>query len=144
MAVKTRSTRQKRLILSILEQAAAPLTPAEIYRAAREKQPTLAKSTVYRNLVMMQERGEVVRGQLENGESFYSSSEGHPHRHYMICRDCNRMQDLPECPLAHLEQEIADTADFVVTDHVVQIYGYCRECAQKHNRRRRLSPEKPT
>ena len=63
MAVKTRSTRQKRLILSILERAAAPLTPAEIYRAAREKQPTLAKSTVYRNLVVMQERGEVVRGQ---------------------------------------------------------------------------------
>ena len=35
MAVKTRSTRQKRLILSILEQSAGPLTPAEIYRMAK-------------------------------------------------------------------------------------------------------------
>lgn len=144
MAAKTRSTRQKRLILSILEQAAAPLTPAEIYRLAREKQPTLAKSTVYRNLELMQERGEVVRGQLENGESFYGPSGGHPHRHYMICRDCNRMQDLPECPLARLEQEIADTVDFVVTDHVVQIYGYCRDCARKHGRLLQPLPEKPT
>ena len=50
MAVKTRSTRQKRLILSILEQSAGPLTPAEIYRMARKEQPNLAISTVYRNL----------------------------------------------------------------------------------------------
>ena len=48
MAVKTRSTRQKRLILSILEQSAGPLTPAEIYRMARKEQPNLAISTVYR------------------------------------------------------------------------------------------------
>ncbi len=143
MAAKIRSTRQKRLILSLLEQAAAPLTAAELYRAAREKQPTLAKSTIYRNLMAMQERGEVIREPMENGEIFYSSSHGHPHRHYMICRDCNRMQDLPECPLDHLEQEIAETADFVVTDHVVQIYGYCRECAPKHDPRRRPS-KKPT
>ncbi len=144
MAVKTRSTRQKRLILSILEQSAGPLTPAEIYRMARKEQPNLAISTVYRNLEMMQERGEVVRGQLENGESFYSPSGEHPHRHYMICRDCNRMQDLPECPLARLEQEIADTAGFVVTDHVVQIYGYCRDCAEKHASPLPPSPEKST
>ena len=111
---------------------------------ARKEQPNLAISTVYRNLEMMQERGEVVRGQLENGESFYSPSGEHPHRHYMICRDCNRMQDLPECPLARLEQEIADTAGFVVTDHVVQIYGYCRDCAEKHASPLPPSPEKST
>ena len=143
MAVKTRSTRQKRLILSILEQSAGPLTPAEIYRMARKEQPNLAISTVYRNLEMMQERGEVVRGQLENGESFYSPSGEHPHRHYMICRDCNRMQDLPECPLARLEQEIADTAGFVVTDHG------CRSMATAGTARKSMplpppSPEKST
>ena len=135
VAGKTRLTKQKQLILSILEQAGEPLTPAEIYRRASKIQPALAKSTVYRNLEAMQERGEAVRGQLENGESFYSAAGDHPHRHYMICRDCNRMQDLPECPLAHLEQEIAGAADFVVTDHVVQVYGYCRDCAKKHIRK---------
>ena len=131
---KNRTTKQKRLIMNILLQAAAPLTPSEIYELARVKQSTLAKSTVYRNLEAMQERGEVVRGILESGESFYAVAGGHAHRHYMICKDCNRMQDLPECPLEKLEQEIADRADFFITDHVVQIYGYCRECAKKHSR----------
>ena len=36
--------------------------------------------------------------------------------------------------LAHLEQEIAGAADFVVTDHVVQVYGYCRDCAAKRRK----------
>ena len=131
---KTRTTKQKQLIMEILQRAAAPLTPSEIYERARTRQPTLAKSTVYRNLEAMQERGEVVRGVLENGESFFAAAGGHAHRHYMICKDCNKMQDLPECPLEHLQQEIADAADFLVTDHVVQIYGYCRDCAKKHAR----------
>lgn len=131
---KTRTTKQKQLIMDILRRAATPLTPLEIYERARSEQPALAKSTVYRNLEAMQERGEAVREILESGESVYAAAGGHAHRHYMICKDCNRMQNLPECPLEKLEREIADTSDFIVTDHVVQIYGYCRECAKKHSR----------
>ena len=128
---KTRNTRQKRLILSLLEEARGPLTAGEIYARAAERQPGIAKSTVYRNLEGMQERGEVVRGRLENGESFYGAADGRGHRHYMICRGCNRMLDLPACPLASMEREIEETAGFSVTDHVIQIYGYCAECRRR-------------
>lgn len=132
MLEKTRFTKQKQLIMGILRQADSPLTPSEIYEQARAQQPSIAKSTVYRNLESMQERGEVVRGILENGESFFAAAGEHAHRHYMICKDCNKMQDLPECPVEKLEKEIAEAGDFLVTDHVVQIYGYCRDCAKKH------------
>lgn len=127
----TRNTRQKQLILSILEEAPGPLTAGEIYARGVEVQPRLAKSTVYRHLDAMAARGELVRGLLETGESFYAPAAGHPHRHYMICRGCNAMVDLPECPLASRETAYAQAAGFVVTGHVVQLYGYCRDCARK-------------
>ncbi len=41
------------------------------------------------------------------------------------------MMDLPECPLGDLERRLAQTEGFTVTDHVVQLYGYCRTCAEK-------------
>lgn len=127
----TRNTRQKQLILSILTDAREPLTAGDIYARGVLVQPRLAKSTVYRNLDAMAARGELIRGLLENGESFYTPAQGHAHRHYMICRGCNAMLDLPECPLASREETYAKEAGFFVTGHVVQLYGYCRDCARK-------------
>lgn len=126
---KTRHTRQKGLILDVL-RAEAPLTATQLYERAAARCQTLAKSTVYRNLETMAQRGEVCRGFLENGESFYSLADAE-HHHYMICRDCNRMQDLPACPMEAIGS-ITEGVGFVATDHVVQVYGYCRDCARKH------------
>ena len=126
---KTRSTRQKQLILDILRRTDAPMTATVLYREALLQSPSLAKSTVYRNLEAMAQRGEVERGLLETGESFYRIGE-HGHHHYMICRTCNRMQDLPVCPVADLERLATDTG-FIPTEHVVQVYGYCRDCAKQ-------------
>ncbi len=126
---KTRCTKQRQLLLDIL-RAQAPLTATQLYRRALERCPTLAKSTVYRNLEMMVSRGELCRGFLENGESFFSLA-GDEHRHYMICRACNRMQDLPTCPMEALEH-ITEGSGFVPVNHVVQVYGYCEDCAPKH------------
>ncbi len=107
------------------------MTAMALYRKAAEKEPTLAKSTVYRNLEAMAGRGEVERGLLENGEAFYRLGN-HGHHHYMICRACNRMQDLPACPMAQLEQ-LATDSGFVPTEHIVQVYGYCKDCAARRN-----------
>ena len=132
---KTRTTRQKQLIMSVLREAAVPLTAGEIYARCVQRQPTLAKSTVYRNLEAMQGRGEVSAGLLENGERLYAAAEPHAHKHYMICKDCNARLDLPACPMDALEKEIARRDGFTVTDHVIQLYGYCRECAVKRRRK---------
>lgn len=132
---KTRITRQKQLILTILQETAEPLTAGDIFARAQHLQPTLAKSTVYRNLEAMQERGEVTKERLENGETFFLLSGNHNHRHYMICKDCNAMLDLPSCPMEKLEKEIAGTEGFQVTEHVIQLYGYCRTCAEKRRQK---------
>lgn len=127
-----RLTRQKQVILDILRTADAPLTAQEVHARAAEVLPTIAKSTVYRNLDAMRARGEVTMGLLENGESYYEA--GGAHKHYMVCKDCHARVDLPHCPLAHLQQESAAAAGFTITDHVIQLYGYCRDCAARHEK----------
>lgn len=124
-----RNTRQKQLIVSVLRTAGRPLTAGEIYELAKEQQPDIAKSTIYRNVDAMFHRGELTHGLLQNGESFYGLAQiGHEHEHYLICKSCNRMVNLPECPLSEMERQIAQSADFLVTDHTLQIYGYCSRC----------------
>ena len=128
---RTRTTKQKQLIMAVLRASPVPLTAGEIYARAAAEQHNLAKSTVYRNLEVLRERGEVCHGLLENGESLYEAARPHEHKHYMICKACNALVDLPECPLHAMEEEIADTSGFQVTEHVVQLYGYCRDCQRK-------------
>lgn len=132
-AEKTRNTRQKQLILDILRNTAGPLTASDIYARAVEQQPTLAKSTVYRNLESLRERGEVSHGLLENGESLYQAIRPHEHKHYMICKGCSAVVDLPDCPLRDLERQLGEKTGFTITDHMIQLYGYCRDCAKKKN-----------
>lgn len=128
---ETRTTRQKERILDVLRTAEGPLTASQIYARAAAEQPTLAKSTVYRNLEAMLARGELEQGRFESGERYYALSAAHRHRHYMICKSCNRMLDLPACPLEALERELSEEAGFEVTDHVLQLYGYCRDCRRE-------------
>lgn len=133
---KTRHTKQKQLIMEVLRASPVPLTAGEIYARAVSRQPTLAKSTVYRNLEALRERGEVSHGLLENGESLYEAARPEEHKHYMICKGCNAMVDLPDCPLHAMEAEIADKAGFAVTEHVIQLYGYCKECQKSQKKRK--------
>ena len=142
MAGKPRVTKQKQLIMAILKASAVPLTAGEIYERACRQQPTLAKSTVYRNLEAMLARGEVINGRLDDGESYYAPAGEHGHRHFMICRGCHRMLDLPECPLGDLERRLAQTEGFTVTEHVVQLYGYCRACEEKRRKKENASGHK--
>lgn len=121
-----RQTKQRQLILDLLQTAGEPITAGELYKRAQQHGGTLAKSTVYRNLESMAQRGEVERGFLSNGESFFSNAQT-AHHHYMICKGCHKMQDLPLCPLHQMEQA-AEQQEFAVTDHVIQLYGYCKEC----------------
>ena len=134
--MEQRTTRQKQLIMDILLHAQQPLTAQEVHARAVRQLPNLAKSTVYRNLEAMKARGEITQGMLDNGESYYEAVHDGEHKHYLVCKDCHIRVDLPDCPLAQMQQEIAAAADFTITDHVIQLYGYCRECAA----RRRMQP----
>lgn len=131
---ETRNTRQRQLVLSLLREAGEPLTAGELYERAVKRQPTLAKSTVYRNLDALLERGEIAHGLLDSGESFYTAAYEGEHRHYMVCKGCNRLFDLPECPLESMERELRESVGFEVTDHVVQVYGYCAACRTDRKR----------
>ena len=48
-------TRQRALILEILQHSPKHLTADEIFAIAREKMPGIARGTVYRNLKLMEQ-----------------------------------------------------------------------------------------
>ena len=132
MTVMERSTRQRTAIRDTLAQAGRPLLPQEILSSAHAQVPGLGIATVYRNLKALVEEGVLKPVDLPGQSTRYEVAH-RAHHHHFQCRDCQRVFDIHACPgdLSSLAP-----AGFVVDEHEINLYGYCRDCAEKAGRRR--------
>ena len=85
-------TRQRALIARILRTARRHLTAEEIFHLARQSLPTIAVGTVYRNLGLMAEGGEIRGIETAGGPVRYDANLS-PHGH-LVCRVCGRLDDV--------------------------------------------------
>ena len=66
-----RMTSQRRLLLNIIRNADGHLDADELFRQAKEKEPRISLSTVYRNLNLLKEVGLVAERRLGEGHHRY-------------------------------------------------------------------------
>ena len=125
-------TKQRKCVYEILSSAEEPVSAARIYQMIlqQEGQVSYAVSTVYRILSVFEEKGIVLKdSRSQDGNSVYELNRGQ-HTHYAVCLECHRRIPLKNCPFAHVHLE-ADTGEFTVTGHKLELYGYCRDCEKK-------------
>ncbi len=123
----TRNTVQRALVLEAVQslQGTHP-TSADIFEVVRAAHPNISRATVYRNLNVLAERGDVRRIEVPNGaDRFDVRSEPHYH---LKCEVCGCLFDAEMPYLAHLEQELEDTHGFHVTGHSIMFTGLCADC----------------
>jgi Fe2+ or Zn2+ uptake regulation protein len=120
-------TPQRRLILDILSQSESHvMTAEEIVNQARETQPNISASTVYRNLGTLTELGLLKR--LDSmGEGWrYELNSGH--HHHLVCLKCHNTVAIDFCPMSKDVRVLAEKSGFEVADHSFEIKGYCTNC----------------
>jgi Fur family transcriptional regulator, ferric uptake regulator len=130
-----RNTRQRTAIRAALAEAARPLLPQEILQAAEAGAPGLSLATVYRNLRMLVEDGEL-RSVTLPGEVARYEVAGGGHHHHFQCLSCQRVFEVDACPgnLASLAPP-----GFTVEDHDLTLYGRCSECLPPSRARKAAS-----
>jgi len=127
-----RNTKQKQFILSILKEADRPLPINEIYSKIVCEIPKIAKSTIYRNIDAMLNQNMIEKYYLNDNEIFYSfKKDKNHHTHFIICEDCKKVYNLPNCPIKELENSI-EAEGFIIKDHQLQITGICKNCASNY------------
>ena len=126
MDLKTRSTKQKRLVWSIIEQAGRPLSPAEVHHAALKDLPKVSVATVYRTLRSLQDDQKVVAVSLPGEADRYETKvKADHHHHHFHCDDCGKVFDIPGCGL---RVDARVPAGFAIIRHEVVLYGSCKDC----------------
>ncbi len=120
-----RVTHQRALILETLRQG--HLDADEVYRQAREKQPRLSLSTVYRTLQKLKELGLVDELHFDEAHHHYEIKKPVGH-HHLVCLGCGKILEF-KCPLSEkMREDVARQKGFEVTGIEVNMTGYCAHC----------------
>lgn len=125
-------TKQRKHVYEVLRQAKEPLSAVQIYNRMdkSEEEGMYAVSTIYRILAAFEEKGLVNKTTwMGDGTVVYELNRGE-HTHYAVCLECHKRVALPSCPFSHVHLE-KETGDFTVTDHKLELYGYCKDCKKR-------------
>ncbi len=134
---KTRMTRQRRVILEEIRKVSSHPAADEIYERVRKRLPRISLGTVYRNLDVLCEMGEIQRLELSGSMKRY---DGIAKKHYHIrCVHCGRVDDAPIAPLNELEDDLYGTTVFEIIGHNLEFTGLCPQCANQRDGRKEAS-----
>jgi Fur family peroxide stress response transcriptional regulator len=124
-----RNTRQRDAILNILRHTDSHPTADRVYEEVRKIIPNISKGTVYRNLNLLKEAGEISELNLSGTMSRY---EGRPENHYHFrCERCGRVFDLDQPVNKELDNKVAAKTGFKVAYHQLEFRGLCHDCQKK-------------
>ncbi len=121
-------SRQRELVLQAVRENPIHPTADQVYHILKKDNPQISLATVYRNLNLLSQTGQIVKIPLPNqGDRF----DGHTVPHYhMLCQQCGQVFDLQLSLLDGLDEQIQASTGFAVTGHQLIVTGYCPHCQQ--------------
>jgi Fe2+ or Zn2+ uptake regulation protein len=121
-----RNTIQRQIILAEVKKAHTHPTVEEVYLEIHKKHPTISKATVYRNLRLLAERGEIRQVSLPGEvDRFDERTEQHYH---FTCKICGDIFDVDMEYLAGINEAVRQKYGFRVDEHDVVFRGTCSRC----------------
>jgi Fur family ferric uptake transcriptional regulator len=122
-----RVTRQRTIILEELRKVRSTHPTAdEVYSLVRQRLPRISLGTVYRNLELLSEQGEIRKIETA-GNSKRFDGDPHPHPH-VRCRKCSRVANIIH-PVSVPDMSHIILSDFTITDVRLEFDGLCDVCA---------------
>ncbi len=128
-------SRQREAILDFLKSAKVKHPSADIvYVNVRKSFPNISLGTVYRNLNLLAQKGEISKVKLpSDADRFDHNTEPHFH---IICENCGQIEDVGSGLVNIDVMSIERLSGFSVDSGRIVLKGLCPEC------RKKLSPTK--
>ncbi|MFG6327178.1 MAG: transcriptional repressor [Lachnospiraceae bacterium] len=119
-------SRHREAILKFLSSRYDHPTAEVIYQNLRAEFPKISLGTVYRNLTVLAETGEIQRIQCgDSSEHFDGVTAQHPH---FVCRKCFAVTDLHIDDLSFLNTLAERNVNGQIEKHQLIFYGKCNSC----------------
>ena len=121
-----RNTIQRALVLEAVNRLQCHATADEIYEDIAKEHPHISRATVYRNLNLLSETGDIRKIETPGGADRFDH-QTHDHCH-VRCEKCGRFFDVDMEYVTGLEKGIRDSHGFAFTGYDILFRGICPDC----------------
>ena len=130
MDTTTKQFRKRNAILAYLRQTKDHPSAEMVFTHLKPEYPDLSLGTVYRNLSMFKNKGEIVSVGTVNGVERFDGNTT-PHVHF-VCTGCDAIADLPQIAVPEaLNQQVTEATGGVIDTCQLTFVGKCQACANK-------------
>lgn len=131
---KERHTEQKDIVINYLKQNSnTHLSIEDIYADLKQ---AVGKTTIYRIIKDLTEKGCITKIPLENKQGFcykYNSKNENCNKHYhLICEKCNQLYHFESKEVDKVSQEAKQNENFEIDNNRIVFYGICKECKNEN------------
>ncbi len=119
-------SKQRDAILNFLAARCDHPTAETVYLNIREELPNISLGTVYRNLNLLSELGEIQKISTGTSADRFDANTN-PHYHF-ICKKCGCVMDLTLDGLDHIDILAGQNFDGTIEGHFAYFYGQCPSC----------------
>ncbi len=130
---RIRLTRQRRVILQVMDDAEQHLDVDQILERAQKIDSGVALVTVYRTIDLLKKHGLIDELDLLHlrGDRHYYESHGPRDHIHVACLGCGKVREFESRLYEQLKQQIARDFNMKVTVSRTEVGGYCAECLEK-------------
>lgn len=119
-------SKQRDSLFQLLKSVKNHPTAEWLYHELKKDYSNLSLATVYRNLNVLYQCGEIIKVEVGDGTDRYDATIT-PHCHF-ICDSCKRVIDIDVPSAQKLNDEANSLNDVIVTNKNLVFYGLCSEC----------------
>ncbi len=121
-----RFSKQRDCIMRVLSGTTSHPTANWIYDKVREEIPNISLGTIYRNLSILSNDGDILRLTVGDGTEHYDACIS-PHYH-LCCKNCGGVYDVSIDYLDDLDRKAEKALGIKIETHRVMFYGTCSQC----------------
>ncbi|MBQ2935938.1 MAG: transcriptional repressor [Lachnospiraceae bacterium] len=122
-------SKQRDSIMEFLRERKDHPTADVVYMNVRKTFPNISLGTVYRNLTLLADIGEISRIRVGDGVDHFDADTS-PHYHF-ICKECGSVIDLEMEDMTDINETANKNFSGLIEGHITYFYGKCGNCSTK-------------
>ena len=122
-------SRQREAILDFIRTRTDHPTADVIYENIRIRYPNISLGTVYRNLSLLADIGEIRKlSDFAGADHFDGRTDRHCH---FMCRKCHKIIDIENMNFDQILQDAGKRFSGEITDFNARFFGLCEDCIKE-------------